>query len=87
MLPVNWGNRFAKLVSISDNLGKKIAHVHWLEHSSKTYLEELSDPRELFMTQVCDSIPFADILGKVRCEETLVGDARHVTPESFFYCR
>jgi DNA (cytosine-5)-methyltransferase 1 len=64
-----------------------MAHVHWLEHSSKTYLEELSDPRELFMTQACDDIPFAEILGKVLCRKTLVRGASHTTPEPFFYCR
>lgn len=86
-LPFNRDNRFANLISITDHLGKKMAHVHWLEHSSKTYLEELSDPRELFMTQLCDDIPFADILGKVLCEGTSVGGASHITSGPFFYCR
>ena len=87
MLPADWDNRFANLISITDDLGKKMAHVHWLEHSSKTYLEELSDPRELFMTQLCDDIPFADILGKVFCKGMSVEGTPHATSEPFFYCR
>ena len=39
------------------------------------------------MTQVCDDIPFAEILGKVLCEETLEGGASCMTSEQFFYCR
>lgn len=84
MLPANWDNRFAKLISITDHLGKKMAHVHWFEHSSKTYLEELSDTRELFLTRVCDDVPFADVLGKVLFEEKLIGDKSF---DPFFYCR
>ena len=64
-----------------------MAHVHWLEHSSKTYLEEMSDPRELFMTQVCDDIPFADVLGRVPCKETVASGISHTTSEPWFYCK
>jgi len=64
-----------------------MAHVHWFEHSSKTYLEEVSDSRELFMTQVCDDVPFGDILGKVLCGETLASCTSHATPEPPFYCK
>ena len=39
------------------------------------------------MTQVCDDIPFADILGKVLCEETLASSISHATLEPFFYCK
>jgi len=86
-LSADWGYRFAKLISITDNLGRKMAHIHWFEHSSKTYLEEVSDPRELFMTQVCDDVPFADILGKVLCWKTLGSCISCATPELSFYCK
>jgi len=86
-LSANQNYRFARLISINDSLGKKMAHLHWFEHSSKTYMEEVSDPRELFMTQVCDDVLFSDILGKVLCWETLASCASYMGPELSFYCK
>ena len=39
-------------------------HVRWFEHSSRTMLGELSDPRELFLTDVCDKENLSIIAGK-----------------------
>jgi len=41
------------------------AHVQWFEHSSKTFLQEIADPKELFLTNICDNIPVSLFSGRV----------------------
>lgn len=31
-------------------------HVQWFEHATKTILQEISDPQQLFLTELCDDI-------------------------------
>jgi DNA (cytosine-5)-methyltransferase 1 len=38
--------------------------VQWLSHGSTTHLQEICDPQELFLTDLCDSIDLRTIAGK-----------------------
>lgn len=57
-----WKYRFAKIVYI--NQQTKMFHVQWMEHASKTILQELSDSQELFLNEMCDSIPVEQVVDK-----------------------
>lgn len=39
-------------------------HVQWFEHSSKIMLENISDPQELFFTDLCDTLDLRFVVGK-----------------------
>lgn len=39
-------------------------HVQWFEHASKTVLQEISDPQELFLTELCDSVEISLVVDK-----------------------
>ncbi|KDQ62886.1 hypothetical protein JAAARDRAFT_53111 [Jaapia argillacea MUCL 33604] len=54
---------FGEIIHFSDT--RDIIHVRWFQHGSKTALEEISDPQELFLTDICDDIGFDAIVGKV----------------------
>ncbi|THH08718.1 hypothetical protein EW146_g8903 [Bondarzewia mesenterica] len=54
---------FGKIVFISGEYNT--VHIRWFEHSSKTFLGEISDARELFLTHVCDTLDLQLIAGKV----------------------
>ncbi|KAG6840764.1 hypothetical protein C0991_004549 [Blastosporella zonata] len=50
-------------------------HVHWLTHSSKTMMEELGRPQELFWNDVCDDdrketeITWGAVVAKIKVQE------------------
>ncbi|KAI0095061.1 S-adenosyl-L-methionine-dependent methyltransferase [Irpex rosettiformis] len=46
---------------------QKTAHVQWFEHASKTLLQEIHDPNELFLTETCGTIELWTILKKCIC--------------------
>ena len=66
---------------------KKLFHVQWFEHSSKTILEGISDPRELFLCNLCGEIELVKIpiLGKV----SVYKDPSAIKGVNFqgFFCR
>lgn len=55
--------RFAKIVYI--NQQTKAFHLQWFEHASRTILQEISDPQELFLTELCDTMGIELIVDKV----------------------
>lgn len=55
--------RFAKIIYI-DSYAKN-AHIQYYQHSSKTLLQEISDPQELFLTQTDWTIPLHQILARI----------------------
>ncbi|TBU32705.1 S-adenosyl-L-methionine-dependent methyltransferase [Dichomitus squalens] len=77
---------FARIVYIDQR--EKTAHVQYYEHSSKTYLEEISNPQELFLCpQYCGTIALRDVLGKaVVCNDYRPGEGEDFDPLHFF-CR
>ncbi|THG98216.1 hypothetical protein EW026_g3934 [Hermanssonia centrifuga] len=78
---------FGRIVSI--NQRGRTAHIQWFEHASKTLLQEIHDPQELFMTEICDTLELRLIVGKVnarRWDRPLSeSERRHLDPLDFFY--
>ena len=59
-------DRFAILNAIFETAsGELKGHVQWFEHGSKTFLQELAGPQELYLTEECDTIPVASFLDTV----------------------
>jgi DNA (cytosine-5)-methyltransferase 1 len=56
--------RFAKIIHI-DSEHQRV-HVQWFEHSSKTVMGEICDPKELFLTDICDGLDLHCIVGKAK---------------------
>ncbi|KAH7886266.1 S-adenosyl-L-methionine-dependent methyltransferase [Phlebopus sp. FC_14] len=54
---------FAKIISINGE--HETVHVQWFVHSSKTILEELGHPQELFLTDQCGTLDMNCIIGRV----------------------
>lgn len=52
----------------------KMFHARWLEHGSKTILEELADPSCLFYVNECDDLKVACIFTKVNVWHLLPGE-------------
>ena len=40
-------------------------HVQWLDHASNTFLDDIADQRELFLTPLCDTLPLINLCGTV----------------------
>jgi len=56
-------SRFGRIVYIN---GKhKHVHVQWFDHASNTFLDDIADPRELFLTPLCDTLPLITLCGTV----------------------
>ncbi|KAI0348187.1 S-adenosyl-L-methionine-dependent methyltransferase [Trametopsis cervina] len=54
---------FGKIIYI--NQKNKTAHLQWFEHSSKSLLQEIHDPSELFLTKTCGDLQLSAITAKV----------------------
>ena len=77
-------SRFAKIIYMNQRAGS--LHVQWFEHSSRTFLKEISDPQELFLCNLCGDIDLKNIhvLGKVTIHCRPPPD-RILGPLEFFY--
>ncbi|KAI0686823.1 hypothetical protein BC835DRAFT_1309374 [Cytidiella melzeri] len=56
---------FGRILYINSH--DETAHVQYFEHASKTLLQEIHEPSELFLTQTCGSIELKTILRKCTC--------------------
>ena len=76
--------RFARIIYIDQE--RKQLHVQWYEHSSKTYLAEISDPQELFLCPLCGDIDLLAMqaLGKVIVHASRPDPGRRLKPLEFF---
>lgn len=75
---------FAKIIYISDEFEN--VHVEWFEHSTKTAMEQLGHPQELFLTNICSTIEFDVIIAKVSVQ--FVDPSKEmpvVAPCNYFY--
>jgi DNA (cytosine-5)-methyltransferase 1 len=72
--------RFAKIIYLDDTSSKPV-HVQWLEHGSQILMEELAHPQELFYNELCGSIPYKTVVGKVTVHD---GPKAMVKVEDFF---
>lgn len=66
-------NRFVKILYIFDIEGYKLFHGQWLTHSSKTLLQELAHPNELFLLNICDDCPVRSILRRANVTQLPLG--------------
>jgi DNA (cytosine-5)-methyltransferase 1 len=79
-------HRFAKIIYIDGQYER--AHVQWFEHSSKTAMGEISDPQELFLTDICDGLDLHCILSKVKVHMYDFASASQPTISHLdFYCK
>lgn len=60
-----------------------LLHVQWFEHSSKTLLQEMAHPLELFALYECDDIAVGAVLGLV---DVVNPDSTDLNPDGY-YCR
>jgi DNA (cytosine-5)-methyltransferase 1 len=78
--------RFAKIIYIDSELQR--AHVQWFEHSSKTAMCEISDPEELFLTDICDGLDLHCIVGKANVHQyDFKAGSRPAMSHHDFYCK
>ena len=40
-------------------------HLQWFDHAPNTFLDDIADPRELFLTPLCDTLPLVALCGTV----------------------
>ncbi|GBE88031.1 hypothetical protein SCP_1202590 [Sparassis crispa] len=73
---------FAQIVYI--NQKRKQLHVQWFEHSSQTFLQEISDPQELFAFNSCSDIDIDLVVGKVDVHWCIPRSTE--LPATEFYC-
>jgi DNA (cytosine-5)-methyltransferase 1 len=55
--------RFGRIVHINGE--DERVHVQWFDHASNTFLDDIADPRELFLTPLCDTLPLITLCGTV----------------------
>ena len=76
--------RFGKIVYINEEYEN--VHVEWFEHSTKTAMEQLGHPQELFLTNICSTVEFDLVVGKVSVQFVDPSKAMPVVrPFDFFY--
>ncbi|KIM70040.1 hypothetical protein SCLCIDRAFT_12660 [Scleroderma citrinum Foug A] len=74
----------AKIIYIDGE--DEMVHVQWFDHSSKTIMEQLGQPQELFLTMHCDTVAVKTIIGKVEAHYIAPGQSlAEVKPHDFFY--
>lgn len=76
--------RFGKILYISDEFEN--IHVEWFEHSTKTAMEQLGHSQELFLTNICSTVEFDVIVGKVSVQ--FVDPSKEmpvIGPYNYFY--
>jgi DNA (cytosine-5)-methyltransferase 1 len=56
-------SRFGRIVHI--NAEDERVHVQWFDHVSNTFLDNIADPRELFLTPLCDTLPLITLCGTI----------------------
>ena len=79
-------SRFGKVIYI--NQKEKSVHVQWYEHSSKTYLEDVSNSQELFLCpQFCGTIPLWSVLGKATVHHEYSPASGEVLDPLHYFCR
>jgi len=64
--------RFCRIVHINGE--DERAHVQWFDYAPNTFLEDIADPRELFLTPLCDTLPLITL-----CATVAVADMSGVT--------
>jgi DNA (cytosine-5)-methyltransferase 1 len=55
--------RFGRIVHI--NAEDERVHVQWFDYASNTFLDSIADPRELFLTPLCDTLSLITLCGTI----------------------
>ncbi|KIL00792.1 hypothetical protein PAXRUDRAFT_29521 [Paxillus rubicundulus Ve08.2h10] len=75
---------FARLINVNGE--HENVHVQWFQHSSRTFLERLGHPQELYLTEQCDTLPLNMIIGRVEVHYIKpTHSLAAVKPHDFFY--
>jgi hypothetical protein len=56
-------SRFGRIVYINGE--DERVHTQWFDHTSNTFLDDIADPREMFLTPLCDTLPLITLCGTV----------------------
>ncbi|KZT70140.1 S-adenosyl-L-methionine-dependent methyltransferase [Daedalea quercina L-15889] len=77
---------FGRIIHI--NQARRKLHVQWFDHAPRSILEELGDPRELFLWNSCGEVDANQAYGQVKvesskCRDTSLGSD---ADPSVFYC-
>jgi DNA (cytosine-5)-methyltransferase 1 len=60
-------------------------HVQWFDHASNTFLDDIADPRELFLTPLCDTLPLITLCGVISVADMSGVDAVRDDFEGYFF--
>ena len=55
--------RFSRIIHI--NAEDERVHVQWFDHAPNTFLDDIADSRELFLTPLCDTLPLITLCGTI----------------------
>ena len=75
------------------NQQRRKMHLQWFDHAPRSILEELADPRELFLWNSCGEISANDAYGKVKVQYRVQPDKttgaylESRAEPSIFYCK
>ncbi len=55
--------RFGRIMHI--NAEDERVHIQWFDHACNTFLDDIADSRELFLTPFCDTLPLITLCGTI----------------------
>nr|ANR76343.1 DNA methyltransferase [Ganoderma lucidum] len=77
---------FGKIIYIDQQ--RKTAHVQWYEHSSKTYLEDVSNSQELFLCpQLCGTVTLSSVVGRAIVHHEYSPASGEMIDPLHYFCR
>jgi hypothetical protein len=79
------GSRFGRVVRINGE--DERVHVQWFDHASNTFLDDIADPRELFLTPLCDTLPLMTLCGTVSVADMSGATAVRGDFDGYFFRR
>lgn len=56
-------SRFGRIMHMNGEHER--VHVQWFDHAPNTFLDDIADPRELFLTPLCDTLCLEMLCGTV----------------------
>ncbi|KAF8262785.1 S-adenosyl-L-methionine-dependent methyltransferase [Lactarius quietus] len=69
---------FGRIVHINGE--DERVHLQWFDHAPNTFLDDIADPRELYLTPLCDTLPLVALCGTVPVEDF---SARASVPDDY----
>lgn len=78
-----YGGRFGRIVHINGE--DERVHLQWFDHAPNTFLDDIADPRELFLTPLCDTLPLISLCGTVHVEDFTAHDSVPDDYDGYFF--